>query len=29
MRERLRLIGGSLEAHTSEGNWVVTAQVPQ
>jgi signal transduction histidine kinase len=29
MRERLRLIGGSLEARTSEGNWVVTAQVPQ
>jgi signal transduction histidine kinase len=29
MRERLRLIGGSLDAHTSEGNWVVTAQVPQ
>ena len=29
MRERLRLIGGSLGARTSEGNWVVTAQVPQ
>jgi signal transduction histidine kinase len=29
MRERLRLIGGSLEARASEGNWVVTAQVPQ
>lgn len=29
MRERLRLIGGSLEAHAAEGNWVVTAEVPQ
>lgn len=29
MRERLLLIGGSLEAHASEGNWVVTARVPQ
>jgi signal transduction histidine kinase len=29
MQERLRLIGGSLEAHASGGNWVVTAQVPQ
>ncbi len=29
MRERLLLIGGSLEARASEGNWVVTAQVPQ
>jgi signal transduction histidine kinase len=29
MRERLRLIGGSLEANVREGDWVVTAQVPQ
>jgi signal transduction histidine kinase len=29
MRERLRLIGGSLEARAADGNWVVTAQVPQ
>jgi signal transduction histidine kinase len=29
MRERLRLIGGSLEARATNGTWVVTAQVPQ
>jgi len=29
MRERLRLIGGSLEAHATDGKWVVAAQVPQ
>lgn len=29
MRERLRLIGGTLEAHATGGNWVVMAQVPQ
>jgi signal transduction histidine kinase len=29
MRERLLLIGGSLEARAADGNWVVTARVPQ
>jgi signal transduction histidine kinase len=29
LRERLRLIGGSLEAQPDAGNWVVTAQIPQ
>jgi hypothetical protein len=29
MRERLLLIDGSLHAGPDDGNWVVTAQVPQ
>lgn len=29
MRERLRLIGGSLDAQATGDNWIVTAQVPQ
>jgi signal transduction histidine kinase len=29
MRERLRLIDGSLDAHATGANWVVTAQVPK
>jgi signal transduction histidine kinase len=29
MRERLLLLGGSLHAGASDGNWVVTAKVPQ
>jgi signal transduction histidine kinase len=29
MRERLLLLGGSLHAGASDGNWVVTAEVPQ
>jgi hypothetical protein len=29
MRERLLLIDGSLQAGPHDGNWVVTAQVPQ
>jgi hypothetical protein len=29
MQERLLLIDGSLQAGPDEGNWVVTAQVPQ
>jgi len=29
MRERLLLIDGSLHAGPHDGNWIVTAQVPQ
>src|SRR5262252_2407620 len=29
MRERLRLIGGSLDARADNGHWIVTAQVPR
>jgi signal transduction histidine kinase len=28
MRERLRILSGTLEADRSDGEWVVTAQLP-